>query len=126
LAFDPDVASRFLRVIRSAFGRGLACEPRHPTWFTEEAGELLKAYQVARVAADPARVPQAGEFGGWEGLRYMRLHGSPRMYYSSYSESYLDRLAERLGDSKVETWCIFDNTASGAACENALRLFGSG
>ena len=33
--------------------------------------------RVARVAADPAKVPAAAEPGGWRGLAYYRLHGSP-------------------------------------------------
>jgi uncharacterized protein YecE (DUF72 family) len=47
------------------------------------------------------------------------------MYYSAYEESYLDRLAERLRDAATrarEIWCIFDNTALGAAAPNALGL----
>ena len=37
---------------------------------------FLAAYQVARVGADPAVVPEAGVPGGWTGLIYIRLHGS--------------------------------------------------
>jgi uncharacterized protein YecE (DUF72 family) len=62
-----------------------------------------------RVAADPARVPDAALPGGWPGLRYYRLHGSPRMYYSEYDPDFLADLAGKLmADEAVETWCIFD------------------
>jgi uncharacterized protein YecE (DUF72 family) len=44
---------------------------------------------VARVAADPAVVPEAVRPGGWTGLVYYRLHGSPRIYYSAYAPEYL-------------------------------------
>jgi uncharacterized protein YecE (DUF72 family) len=30
------------------------------------------------------------------GVVYYRLHGSPRVYYSAYDKSYLDRLSARL------------------------------
>jgi uncharacterized protein YecE (DUF72 family) len=62
--------------------------------------------------------------GGWPGLIYFRLHGSPRKYWSAYSTEFLSALATRLGDGakSVERWCIFDNTASGAALGNALEL----
>ena len=76
-------------------------------------------------AADPARVPEAAEPGGWRGMAYYRLHGSPRTYYSSYEDDYLDALASRLRqdvDAGREVWCIFDNTAAGAAAQNALDL----
>ena len=80
--------------------------------------------QVARAAADPAPVPEAAQPGGWTGLVYYRLHGSPEMYSSNYSAAYLDTLAQTLSSAvqAVPTWCIFDNTALGAATANALDL----
>jgi uncharacterized protein YecE (DUF72 family) len=77
------------------------------------------------VAADPARVPAAGEPGGWDGLVYHRLHGSPRIYYSDYDAPYLDALAERLradAGRAQAVWCVFDNTALGHATANALAV----
>ena len=75
--------------------------------------------QVARVAADPALVSSAADPGGWPGLRYFRLHGSPVTYRSPYEAPFLDALAARL---RPGDWCIFDNTASGAALPNAVQL----
>jgi uncharacterized protein YecE (DUF72 family) len=63
--------------------------------------------------------------GGWPPFVYLRLHGTPRVYYSSYEPSLLRALAERLRQAQAdgaEAWCIFDNTASGAAAANALEL----
>ena len=122
LAFEADVADAFLRLLRERHDGAVALEPRHPGWFGEEAGAMLQAWRVARVAADPARVPEAAEPGGWPGLVYIRLHGSPRIYYSAYDEAYLDGLAVRLRAAEVETWCILDNKASVAAAGNALAL----
>ena len=122
LAFDRAVAASFFAHARSAHPGALACEPRHPTWFEPEADDLLRDHQVARVAADPARVPAAAEPGGWDGLRYWRLHGWPRMYYSSYEPEHLAALTARLVEGPVDAWCIFDNTVSGAAAANALQV----
>ncbi|HEX8232239.1 MAG TPA: DUF72 domain-containing protein [Caulobacteraceae bacterium] len=122
LAFDAAVAERFFSGLRAAFAGGAACEPRHPSWFEAEADALLEAHRVARVAADPARHPMAGEPGGWRGLAYWRLHGSPVMYRSAYDETRLRALAERLCAGRGETWCVFDNTTTGAAAANALDL----
>jgi uncharacterized protein YecE (DUF72 family) len=75
--------------------------------------------------ADPLRSPAGAEPGGWTGMAYYRLHGSPRMYYSSYDGEYLDRLAERLiklRKAGIPHWCIFDNTTLGAGTANALEL----
>ena len=119
LAFDAEAVAAVLAPLA---GERVVWEPRHASWFTDEVDEFLAEREVARVAADPAKVERAGEPGGWPGLRYYRLHGSPRTYHSPYSHEYLEALAERLGAETAETWCIFDNTASGAALGNALDL----
>ena len=126
LEFEMGVAEEFLTTLREVHQGSVVLEPRNATWFTGEAGRLLRRHEVARVAADPARVPEAGRPGGWAGLRYWRLHGSPRTYYSAYEAEFLAGVAAGMlaGDASVETWCVFDNTASGAALPNALELVG--
>jgi uncharacterized protein YecE (DUF72 family) len=86
---------------------------------------FLAERRIARVLADPARHPGGERPGGWQGLAYLRLHGSPRTYYSSYDDDILRALAARIAESlrqEQPVWCIFDNTASGAATHNALTL----
>lgn len=124
LAYERPLADAFFARVREVFeGRPIACEPRHVSWLESESDELLAAWRVARVAADPARHPLAATPGGWRGFEYSRLHGSPRMYYSAYDAPFLRALAERLRDSAAaESWCVFDNTTSGAAAANALDL----
>ncbi|WP_376717380.1 DUF72 domain-containing protein [Bradyrhizobium sp. 62B] len=48
----------------------LVCEPRHESWFMPEVDTWLGERRISRVAADPARVPDAGLPGGRPGLRY--------------------------------------------------------
>ena len=123
LAFDPEVAEPFFSGVRALWRGVIVCEPRHASWFGAAADALLVAYEIGRVAADPARHPAAGRPGGWTGAPYWRLHGSPRMYASSYDEAWLNDLSRRLRSaSSGEVWCMFDNTASGAAAANALGL----
>lgn len=125
LAFDEVVAASFFEAAAARLQSPIACELRHPSWLGEAADALLSRLQVSRVAADPARVPEAATPGGWRGLAYFRLHGSPVMYRSSYDEDALRLWAGRIraaSDEADETWAIFDNTASGAAAANALRL----
>jgi len=125
LAFDPVVALPFVEALRARWGGGLACEPRHPSWVEPDAEALLDRHRIARVAADPARVPELAAPGGWRGLTYYRLHGSPALYRSSYDEGRLEGYAEALAaDTAEERWCIFDNTASSAATGDALKLQG--
>lgn len=125
LALDETAGRAFFTALRSRTSAAVACEPRHPTWFTANADAMLAELGVARVAADPARVPAAAEPGGARDLVYHRLHGSPRMYYSAYADGFVAALAARLrADAATarEVWCIFDNTAAGAAARNALDL----
>ena len=121
LAFRADLAG-FFHDLRARFEGAILCEPRHRSWFIDEVDHLLAGLHIARVAADPAVVPRAAEPGGWPGLSYYRLHGSPRMYYSAYPAEALDALARRLADDDGRAWCIFDNTAEGAATHEAMIL----
>lgn len=126
-AFDARVVTRFFDTVRGMYDGAVACEPRHPTWFTTRVDRLLTRFRIARVAADPARVPAAAEPGGWAGLVYYRLHGSPRTYWSRYDAAWIARLANALPAPAMgsEIWCMFDNTASGAALANADELQGA-
>ena len=125
LVFDSSVAAQFFEKLRTRTTVSIACEPRHESWFNAEADLLLQTYQVARVAADPARVPDAAVPGGWRGVRYYRLHGSPKVYYSAYTGEFINALAVRVAEGQTadgDTWVIFDNTTLGAATRNALDL----
>lgn len=124
-AFEEGKAKQFLSMFRELYPAGPAVvEPRHPSWFSPEAETLLGRFHVGRVAADPAIVAAAALPGGEVSLVYYRLHGSPRTYYSSYPDTWLRQLAAavRKAASESEVWCIFDNTASGAAMGNVLDL----
>lgn len=125
LAYDARIARRFFDNLKALAAVSIACEPRHPSWFAPDADELLRRSGIARVAADPARVPAAAEPGGSRHLSYFRLHGSPKVYYSAYPDEFINRLANRLQRETEEdrvVWCIFDNTTLGAATRNALDL----
>jgi len=125
LEFDASLAGAFFEMFRALYDGPLALEPRHPSWFACDAASLLVNYEVARVAADPARVPDAATPGGTPDLKYSRLHGSPRVYWSRYDDGFLGHLASRIVNAAQQAkaiWCILDNTASGSATPNALDL----
>jgi len=128
LPFDEGVAQEFFATLRELHQGGVVLEPRHASWFSASTDRLLRSFQIARVAADP---PQGSEVaarpGGWPGLSYWRLHGSPRTYYSDYDDNWLRAFKERLLlhdglSGEGETWVIFDNTALGYATANAVWL----
>lgn len=123
LVFDETVAEAFFIGLRQRYSGAVVMEPRHGSWAAAEL--LLMAYRIAQAVVDPSRISTDTAPCGWPGVRYWRLHGSPRIYHSPYDSAYLETLA---GDLQVaaadgaDTWCIFDNTASGAALGNALEL----
>jgi uncharacterized protein YecE (DUF72 family) len=123
-ALSKRVANRFFRDLRARIDTDVVLEPRHASWFAPGVDDWLTKRRIARVAADPARIAGAGEPGGWNQIAYYRWHGSPRIYYSDYGAAALKALKRRVEDRVREssTWCIFDNTASGAALGNALTL----
>ena len=125
LAFDEGVAHEFFTTLRELHNGPVVAEPRHASWFEGSGDRLLKGFLVARAMADPpAGSPAAGVPGGWHGLRYYRLHGAPRKYWSAYTDDYLETLAKTVEGNTAETWVIFDNTAQGHALGDALKLRG--
>jgi len=127
LPFEPRVVPAFLDALRLRHRGAVACEPRHASWFRAEAEAALRARGIARVAADPARVRRAAVPGADRACEYLRLHGSPRVYYDAYADAAIARVARRLQRPAAgvrERWCIFDNTAFGHALADALALRG--
>lgn len=125
LAYEAGIAENFFARLAAATPTRVACEPRHPSWFEAGPDRMLAAHEVARVAADPARIKGAELPGGWRGLSYWRLHGSPNMYRSPYGAKRLDAYAGLIGRETrgpAPPWCIFDNTAGSAAMSDAFQL----
>lgn len=122
LIFDADIAAAFFAQADAMLGGAIVCEPRHASWFAPEADALLVAHRIARVAADPAKVPGAELPGGWLELRYTRLHGSPHIYRSDYDAAAIADHAAAARAAPAESWTIYDNTTAGFALANALEL----
>jgi uncharacterized protein YecE (DUF72 family) len=125
LAWSVDAVEGFLRALRARHAGAVALEPRHPSWFDGAASVQLAQHRVARVGADPSPGRAGDRAAGDRRLTYFRLHGSPRMYYSNYESRDLDEIASRIVEAarvSESIWCIFDNTALGAATRNALAL----
>ena len=128
LSFDEGVAQEFLTTLREVHLGAVVLEPRNASWFSAAAERLLRSFEIARVAADPPKGSElAANPGGWPGLRYWRLHGAPRTYYSEYDSEWLQAFADRLRLqagvlNTSETWVIFDNTALSHATSNSVWL----
>ncbi|OOG52326.1 DUF72 domain-containing protein [Rhodanobacter sp. C03] len=125
LAYTASVALPFFEMLRRLHLGPVACEPRHVSWFAHAVDRQLIDHDISRVAADPAPLPRAAVPAGDPALQYLRLHGSPRIYYDSYPEATLHRISLKLrrpASHTAQRWCIFDNTALGHATSNALDM----
>jgi uncharacterized protein YecE (DUF72 family) len=125
LAFERRTAARFFTPLTDSGMARIVIEPRHPSWFTTGAQATLCQLNISRVVADPARCKGAEQPLDCAQFVYYRLHGSPRMYYSAYTEEYLATLSKQmraLRSASREVWCMFDNTARHESWGNALRL----
>jgi uncharacterized protein YecE (DUF72 family) len=125
LKYTSDIVFSFFAHLRQRVSTAIACEARHISWFTSEARDVLKHFDVMPVIADPPITQPEAINVVCTGSCYFRLHGSPQMYYSSYNDAFLTDLAIRIAaltSTGATVWCIFDNTALGAAIENALDL----
>jgi uncharacterized protein YecE (DUF72 family) len=124
LPYEPRVARSFFALLRSLHDDFVVCEPRHASWFESTADELMMRHRIARIAADPAIVPEAALPGGWPGIAYYRLHGSPRKYWSIYDPARIHHWTDQANALRraVPGWFVFDNTASGGAAGNALQM----
>lgn len=125
LAFDARIADTFFAMLRRRLACAIACEPRHASWFAPAVDAVWTRYDIARVAADPARVPAAAEPGGTGRWAYFRWHGSPHVYYDAYDDARLLALAASVRAAtraRRTGWVIFDNTAAGHAMADAAKL----
>jgi uncharacterized protein YecE (DUF72 family) len=101
-----------------------ALEIRHPSWLSEAALALLRAFDIALVAADtagrhPLSVDRTASFG------YVRLHGATELYASRYHNRDLERwsrLIDGWATGGADVYAYFDNDARGHAPHDAERL----
>ena len=101
-----------------------AVEIRHASWLGDDALALMRAFDVALVAADtagrhPLSVERTATFA------YVRLHGATQLYASQYGPTELAPWAKRIATwarSGADVFVYFDNDAHGHAPHDALRL----
>jgi uncharacterized protein YecE (DUF72 family) len=85
---------------------------------------VLREHGVSRVMADPP-AGQPGAHVPTSAASYIGLHGTPKVYYSSYPPEFLREVEQRMvamAQPGADLWCIFDNTAEGHSVPNALEV----
>lgn len=125
LAFDTNEVARLFSLLRDHTSVAVACEPRHASWFTPAGASVLREAGVVFVQAHPPIAAGADDYSSDMPTLYIRLHGAPEVYYSAYDDEFIAAVAtqmRRTHEQNGTAWCIFDNTARGAAIPNALTL----
>lgn len=90
-----------------------AIEPRHTSFFTKGFARLCRAHDIAIVVSDSANWPCTEEVT--TDFMYLRLHGSEQTYTSRYSDTDLDRWAEKIRAWRSGGQPAAANTFSGLA-----------
>ena len=103
-----------------------ALEPRHESFHSSPARELLQRNGIAMVLSDSAGTwPQFDVVTA--DLVYLRLHGDTELYRSGYSPASLEAWASRTrawADQGLDVHVYFDNDARGHAPHDAKALLG--
>ncbi len=125
--FDAHAAETFLRNLVQVGAGQVAIEAHHPSWFSERADAILERHGAVRVLSDPAPYPGADTSASRGDFTYFRCHGAPRARFSAYPPEAISDLSVRLKalsaiSTRHDVYCVFDNTALGAAAVNALSL----
>lgn len=97
-------------------------EFRNQTWWREEVYEVFSKNNITFCSVNypnlPKDIVQTNEIG------YLRFHGNPKLFYSSYNDEELKQVADFLfsTDKFKKIFVYFNNTASTAGILNALTL----
>jgi uncharacterized protein YecE (DUF72 family) len=94
-------------------------EFRNESWWQPGVWEQLNANNITVSGTSYPGLPDTLPDG--QRVGYFRLHGVPHLYHSPYTESYIRKIGTMLAASE-KAFVFFDNTASGAAINNAQYL----
>jgi uncharacterized protein YecE (DUF72 family) len=116
-AFSKEKLDNIIGILNYDFQNVI--EFRHESWWNPEVWNSFKENNITFCSVSHPDLPQT-IFKDFP-LLYIRLHGIPRMFHSSYST---DELIVVKGEihSKKEGFVYFNNTASEAGILNALEL----
>ena len=118
LKYDIGLLKNFIEML--PMNIEFSFEFRSPSWWREDIFELLRERGMGIVITDWKGMPD--EYPEGFVIYYVRRHGPTSRYSSSYTEEYLDSLAERLVSLPGRKYVLFNNDFGGYAVQNALYL----
>jgi uncharacterized protein YecE (DUF72 family) len=120
--YTPERLHQIINGLDSRFNN--VVEFRHESWWIIEVWDLLSKNNITFCSVNYPKLPST-IFTSAPSV-YVRLHGKPELFYSTYTSEELTTLALELIDSKQpETMLVyFNNTAGTAGILNALEFKG--
>ena len=124
--FEPILSEDFFKLLRKNYPIQIfALEVRHKSWFTQEAIDLMKEYQISFVISSGGKRFPGLEIATTDTV-YFRLHGEEKLYSSAYSDEKLEKYAFMIKDWLMDgkqIWVFFNNTILGHAITDSQRLY---
>jgi uncharacterized protein YecE (DUF72 family) len=98
-------------------------EFRNESWWRKDVQEILAENNVSFCGVSFPKIPFDDAVINTP-LSYYRFHGVPKLFYSEYDESFIEKIFHQLNQNKKakNIFVYFNNTASLAALHNARHL----
>lgn len=113
--------NKFVKQLKKTAPCRQAFEFRHPSWFCDEAYNVLKKADMSICMADyPECSKNAPDIASF---LYIRRHGAGgQLYGGYYSKEQLQNDADFIKSKKKDCYIFFNNDAYGNAVKNAIEL----
>ena len=95
-------------------------EFRNVSWWREDVRETLRAAHLSLCDVSFPGLPE--EYSATSEKYYLRMHGVPKLFYSSYSSAQLDKMIKKIPTECNERFIYFNNTAEDVAFRNARSV----
>ncbi|QJX47347.1 DUF72 domain-containing protein [Hymenobacter taeanensis] len=120
-AYTEELMERLLTNLNPEFTN--VVEFRHPSWWEGEVYRELARHHISFVGQSHP-MPLPDEVVANTDVVYYRFHGVPELYKSSYSEDFLQRIADEIqaAPGVKEAYVYFNNGIGGAGVLNAFEL----
>lgn len=118
--YDASTLQLILNTLKPGFKNVI--EFRNTSWWNNEVYDAFETNNIIFCSVNHPQLPE--DIIVTTPTIYMRLHGNPKVFYSNYSDQFLEDLHNSIFQNKKikEAYVFFNNTASTAGILNALHF----
>ncbi|MFV8271212.1 DUF72 domain-containing protein [Flavobacterium sp. GT2N3] len=118
--YNPELLESIINLLNPNFKNVI--EFRHESWWSEKVYNRLSENKIVFCSVSHPLLPTT--IIANSAIIYVRLHGSPQMFYSNYGHQDLKILYRNIfkKNNVTEVYMYFNNTASAAGVINAQEL----